>query len=166
MRTPYRIPAFSFCASLLAVGLTVAPAVAKPMVALNLSGSVVGQGADGKPTLTPLQSTNPKPGDAIRWTVTARNNGDSAAAHLATVEKVPVGTVYVDGSARADGAHVEFSLDGKTWSPSPTIQVKDADGKVVVRKAPPSTYVALRFVSDGALAPHAQTTSTYQTRVK
>ena len=122
---------------------------------------MIAKAADGKVTRAPLASA--KPGDQIEWDIAAANAGDSPALKLATVEHLQAGTVYVGGSARGSHAHVEFSLDGgRTWSAAPTVAVKSRRRYDVVKKADPATYTALRFVSDGALAPKA--TDTYSLR--
>jgi len=142
-------------------------ALAKPSVTLKLTGSVVTTAADGHTTSTPVDKTDLKPGDKVRWEIVARNAGDSAAQHLVLVEKIQAGTAYVDGSAAAPKAHAEFSLDGgKTWSVSPTVTVKDAEGKTVVKKADPSTYTAIRFVADATLGARTATAYDYEVRIK
>ena len=160
----------SFAASSLVLALALSLpgiALAKPSVTLKLTGSIVTTAADGHTILTPVEGTELKPGDLIRWDVVERNGGDSAAMRLVTVEKIQPGTIYVDGSAGTPKAHAEFSLDGgKTWSASPTVTVKDAYGKPVVKKADPSLYTAIRFVADGALSPQATVAYAYEVRIK
>lgn len=142
-------------------------ASAKPSVTLKLSGSIVGKAADGRPTLTPVEETAPKSGDEIEYDIAASNAGTTPALHLVPVGKIPAGTAYVAGSAKGAAAHAEFSLDnGKTWSATPTVTVKDSNGATVVKRADPSLYTAVRFVSDGALAPHRSAVYSYEVRVK
>jgi uncharacterized repeat protein (TIGR01451 family) len=160
----------SFAASSMVLALALSLtgiALAKPNVTLKLTGSVVTMAADGHTTLTPVEKTELKPGDKVRWDIVARNGGDSAAQRLVLVEKIPTGTAYVDGSATGTKAHAEFSLDGgKTWSASPMVTVKDAEGKTVVKKADPSTYTALRFVAETTLGAQTSTAYVYEVRVK
>jgi uncharacterized repeat protein (TIGR01451 family) len=142
-------------------------ASAKPNVTLKLSGSVVTKAADGRVTLTPVEKTQPKAGDEIEYDIVASNAGDTPALRLVPVGKIPAGTAYVAGSAKAPRARTEFSLDaGKTWSAAPTVSVRQPDGTTVVKKADPSLYTAVRFVTDGAIAPHAAAAYTYEVRVK
>lgn len=142
-------------------------ASAKPAVKLTLAGSLVARSADGHVTLTPVERVALKPGDDVEYAVTAVNAGDSPATHLVPSAKIPAGTTYVEGSAKAPHAHVEFSLDGgKTWSAQPTVTVKGPAGTPVVKKADPALYTAVRFVADGALEPHQSLVSRYDVRVK
>ena len=159
----------SIAASSLVVLVLVVPliATAKPSVTLKLSGSIVGKAADGRPTLTPVDEAAPKSGDEIEYDIAASNAGTTPALHLVPVGKIPAGTAYVAGSAKGVGAHAEFSLDnGKTWSATPTVTVKDASGATLVKKADPSLFTAVRFVSDAGLAPHRSAVYRYEVRVK
>lgn len=149
--------------SLVAPGL----ASAKPSVTLKLTGSLVAKDAVGHTTLTPVEHAQPKSGDEIQYDIVAANGGTSPALRLVPVGRVPAGTVYVDGSAKAARAHPEFSLDGgKTWSASPTVQVRKPDGTMVTKKADPSLYTSVRFVTDGAIAPKQSGAYSYEVRVK
>ena len=153
---------------LLALALA-GPAVAapRPNVKLKLTGSIVTKAADGKTTLTPVEKEAPKSGDEVEYDIAATNAGEAPAFKLMPSGKIPSGTAYVDGSAKAPRAKIEFSLDqGKTWSTAPTVTVKGPNGAPVVKKADPSLYTAIRFVTDGALAPHGTLQYTYEVRVK
>jgi uncharacterized repeat protein (TIGR01451 family) len=142
-------------------------ASAKPSVTLKLTGSLVTKASDGHTTLTPVEKAQPKTGDEIQYDIVAANGGDSPALRLVPVGRIPAGTSYVDGSAKAPRAHAEFSLDGgKTWAPVPTVRVRQPDGSTVVKKADPALYTAVRFVTDGAIAPHASAAYVYEVRVK
>src|ERR1700694_2802184 len=142
-------------------------ALAKPNVTLKLTGSIVTKAADGHTTLTSVEKVQPKSGDEIEYDIVASNAGDSPAVRLVPVGKIPAGTSYVDGSAKAARAHVEFSLDGgKTWSATPTVKVRLPDGTTVVKKADPSLYTAVGFVTDGAIAAHGSIAYSYEVRVK
>jgi uncharacterized repeat protein (TIGR01451 family) len=159
----------SIAALSLVVLASVLPGIAsaKPSVTLKLTGAIVTKAADGHTTLTPVEDAAPKSGDEIEYDIAASNAGTSPALHLVPVGRVPAGTAYVAGSAKAAGAHAEFSLDGgKTWSASPTVTVKEPNGTTVVKKADPALYTSVRFVSDGALAAHRSAVYSYEVRVK
>jgi uncharacterized repeat protein (TIGR01451 family) len=159
----------SIAASSLIVLALVLPglASAKPNVTLKLTGSLVTKAADGRTALTPVERIQPKAGDEIEYDIVASNAGTTPALRLTPVGRIPAGTAYVDGSAKAARARAEFSLDGgKTWSASPTVTVKGPSGAAVVKKADPSLYTAVRFVTDGAVAPRASVAYTYEVRVK
>ena len=156
-----------FALGIVVLGLVPGIAVAKPAVKLTLAGSLVGKAADGHVTLTPVERVSLKPGDDVEYAITAVNGGDSAAMHLVPSAKIPAGTTYVEGSAKAPRAHAEFSLDGgKTWSAQPTVTVKGPAGTTVVKKADVALYTAVRFVTDGALDAHQSFVSRYDVRVK
>lgn len=156
-----------FALGLVVLALVPGIAAAKPAVKLTLAGSLVGKSADGHVMLTPVERVTLKPGDDVEYAITAVNAGDSAATHFVPSGKIPAGTTYVDGSAKAPRAHAEFSLDGgKTWSAQPTVTVKGPAGTPVVKKADPALYTAVRFVTDGALEPHQSLVSRYDVRVK
>lgn len=139
---------------------------AKPSVTLTLSGSVVTKASDGRTVLVPVAKEAPKSGDQVEYDIAATNAGTTPALKLTPTAKIPAGTSYVDGSAKAPRAHVEFSLDGKTWSANPTVTVKSPTGTTVVKKADPALFTAIRFVTDGALAPHGTLQYSYEVRVK
>ncbi|HEY0614401.1 MAG TPA: hypothetical protein VGC96_07155 [Candidatus Elarobacter sp.] len=157
-------------AAVLVLALTLAvPALAsaKPNVTLKLTGSLVTKAADGRTTLSPVEKAQPKAGDEIEYDIVALNAGDSPALRLVPVGKIPSGTAYVDGSAKGARAKPEFSLDGgKTWSAVPTVKVRQPDGTTVVKKADPSLYTAVRFLTEGAIAPHQAAAYSYEVRVK
>lgn len=159
----------SLAASTIVVLALILPGIAsaKPNVTLKLTGSLVTKASDGHTTLTPVEKAQPKSGDEIQYGIVAANGGDSPALRLVPVGRIPAGTSYVEGSAKAARAHAEFSLDGgKTWSAVPTVRVRQPDGSTVVKKADPSLYTAVRFVTDGAIAPHQSVAYVYEVRVK
>ena len=140
----------SIAASSLVVLALVLPglASAKPNVTLKLTGSVVTKAADGRTTLTPVERIQPKAGDEIEYDIVASNAGTTPALKLVPVGRIPAGTAYVDGSAKAARAHAEFSLDGgKTWSASPTVTVKGPNGAPVGN----TPYMALAWCAAIAL---------------
>jgi uncharacterized repeat protein (TIGR01451 family) len=139
----------------------------RPNVTLKLTGSLVSRNAGGQIKLTPIEGVSSKPGDELEYDIAATNVGTVPALQFKAVAPVPAGTAYVQGSAKAPRARAEFSLDGgKTWSASPTVMVKGPNGTSVVKKADPSLYTTIRFVTDGAIAPHGTLQYAYEVRVK
>jgi uncharacterized repeat protein (TIGR01451 family) len=139
----------------------------RPNVTLKLSGSLVTHNASGQIVHTPIEGVDPKPGDEVEYDIAATNAGAAPALRFVPVGRIPTGTAYVEGSAKAARAHAEFSLDGgKTWSANPTVTVKGPNGTTVVKKADPSLYTTIRFVTNGALAPHGTLQYAYEVRVK
>jgi len=140
-------------------------ASAGPNVTLKLSGALV-ETVDGQVKRLPLEGVTLKPGDEVEYDVLAGNAGSSAAYKLTPAARIPAGTAYVAGSAKAPDATVQFSLDGgKTWSAAPTITLTTPAGPVT-KKADPSRFTSIRFLQSGALAPGAKALYSYEVRVK
>jgi uncharacterized repeat protein (TIGR01451 family) len=154
------------CAMLFTFGVT--PAFAKPAVALTLTGVIAEKDAAGKAVMVPVESVQPKPGEAIHYTITASNTGSDAAHGFVSQGRIPAGTAYEAGSsAIAAPGHIEFSLDnGKTWSIKPMVAVKNADGTTVMKPADVSAYTNIRAMSGKDLAAHASAAFTYVVLVK
>jgi uncharacterized repeat protein (TIGR01451 family) len=142
-------------------------AAAKQPVAVALSGVYVERTADGKELDVPVESHAAIPGAVIRYEITTSNGGSSPVYHVTPQGRIPEGTAYRAGSASvAAAAHVEFSLDGgKTWSSTPTIIVRTAEGTKTVA-APASSYTALRWVGANALRAGTAAHYTYAVTVK
>ncbi len=139
------------------------PAAARPVVTLHLTGVLIEQNGDHT-TQKPIEGLVLKPGDRVRYTIAARNTGTSPAIALVPIGPIPKATSYVPGSAHAAGATLQFTLDGKTWSPNPMFTVKTAAG-LAKRPVSPSLYRAVRWVSHRALAPHKDVLFSYEVRV-
>ncbi len=144
---------------------TGALALARPVVALKLTASIVHRDADGSEKLSPATGVTLKPGDVVRYEIVATNTGDVAAQGVRPLDPVPAGTAYVAGSAGGSGK-VEFSLDhGKTWSAVPMVTVHTADGDKLV-KADPATYTTVRWTLPAALKPGASAHFVFDVTVK
>lgn len=161
-----RLAAPIICSVLFTLGL--APALAKPTVALKLVGFVAEKDASGKIVSVPVESVQPKPGEAIRYTITASNVSGDAARSFVPQGRIPVGTAFEAGSSTiAAPGRIEYSLDaGKTWSAKPMVPVKKPDGTTVMKPADPATYTNLRWITGKALAAHASASYTYVVLVK
>lgn len=139
-------------------------AIARPVVELHLGAQAVKETPHGE-LYGPI-SGEVQRGSVIRYTITATNSGSDPARKLTCVGKVPNGTEFVSGSAKAPGAKVEYSLDaGRTWSATPTYEVRSATG-LAVRYSDPRRYSRVRFIVDKPLAPHAVAQYSYEVRVK
>jgi uncharacterized repeat protein (TIGR01451 family) len=140
---------------------------AKPAVELRLQGVLVEREASGAEKTTPVADAALKPGETVRYTIVATNRGTDPALGLRPVGKIPAGTAYEAGSAAGtSAARIEFSLDGgKTWSVSPKVKVKTADG-IVEKDADPQTFTTIRWIVVKPLDPKSSYTYTYQVRVK
>ncbi len=165
MKTP-RLVAPIICSVLIA--LAGGNAFAKPTVALKLVGVILEKNANGKITAIPVDSTPAKPGESIRYTITASNTSGEIAKKFVPTGRIPSGTQYEPGSSTiAAPGHIEFSLDnGKTWSEKPMARVKQPDGSMAMKPADPATYTNIRWISGKDLAAHASASYTYVVLVK
>jgi uncharacterized repeat protein (TIGR01451 family) len=136
---------------------------ARPEVKVQLAGAVE---RDSK--LMPLdKSTVVNPGEILDWTINAENAGNAAALEYKTIGHIPRGTEFVAGSAKADGAKTVFSIDGgKSYSPQPMIEEKQADGSTKRVPAPSSMYTEIRYEWADPLAQNGKLSASYKVRVK
>jgi uncharacterized repeat protein (TIGR01451 family) len=156
------------CSVLFIAFAGISPAFAKPTVALKLVGMISENTADGKTAMVPVESVQPKPGDAIHYTITASNTSNEVAKAVAAAGRIPVGTAYEAASSTIPApGHIEYSLDnGKAWSAKPLVAVKNSDGTIVMKPADPATYTNIRWISGKDLAAHASASYTYVVLVK
>ena len=135
----------------------------RPEVKLSLVGTVQRDAA----AVTLDKATAVKPGEVLTWTVDAMNVGNASALEYRAVIQIPRGTEYVKGSAQAENARAQFSIDGgKSFSPQPMIEQKQADGSIQLTPAPSSMYTSVRYEWASPLAQGAKVTASYQVRVK
>jgi uncharacterized repeat protein (TIGR01451 family) len=161
-----RLAAPIICSVLIALAGTAA--FAKPTVALKLIGVILEKDANGKPIAVPIESAEPKPGEAIRYTIVASNTSGEIAKKFSSAGRIPNGTQYQPGSSTIPApGHVEFSIDdGKTWSEKPLARVKQADGTTALRPADPASYTNIRWISGKDLVAHGSTSYSYVVLVK
>ncbi|MDQ2871827.1 MAG: hypothetical protein M3R35_01715 [Candidatus Eremiobacteraeota bacterium] len=138
------------------------PAAARPVVTLHLAGTLLEQ-HNGRMTQRTIEGLVLKPGDRVRYIISANNSGTSPAIALVPLGPIPKATSYVLGSAHGSGA-AQFTLDGKTWAAKPELSVKTASG-IVKRPADPSLYRAVRWIARRSLAPHKNAVFSYDVRV-
>jgi uncharacterized repeat protein (TIGR01451 family) len=115
---------------------------------------------DNKIVFQPIaEKASVKPGDVIKYTVIAKNNGRCPLKNLILKQPIPRGTNYRQDSATAsDGAELLFSIDGgKTFWAKPTIGTQPA---------PPTAYNYLRWKFRGMMETNVQVKTTYELEVK
>lgn len=118
-------------------------AFGRPQVKVVLSGAV-----ERDNEMVSLEKADEvRPGEILHWTVSSENIGDGNAGDYKVVGRIPAGTQFVEGSAKAEGAPVvTYSIDGgKSFSKQPMIEEKQADGSVKRVPAPASMFTQLRF---------------------
>jgi uncharacterized repeat protein (TIGR01451 family) len=107
------------------------------------------------------------PGEILDWTITSENDGNAAALQYKSIGRIPRGTTFVGDSAKADGAKTVFSIDGgKSYSPQPMIEEKQADGSTKRVPAPVSMYTEIRYEWADPLAQGGKLSASYKVRVK
>lgn len=111
-----------------------------------------------------------RPGESIRYVVTASNISDRQLKNLVVTQPIPTSSVYVLGSATlptVEGAKVDYSIDGgKTYSENPTIRVKLENGDIVTRPAPDSMYTNVRWRFGDSFPAKTIAYATYQVRIR
>jgi len=136
---------------------------ARPMVKVVLSGTV-----ERGDTKVPVEKVAlVKSGEILDWTITSINEGNAPASDYKAVGKIPAGTQFVAGSANADGsAAVTFSIDnGKSFSSTPTVDERQADGSVKKVAAPVSMYNQVRYSWATPLNEGAKLNASYKVRL-
>jgi uncharacterized repeat protein (TIGR01451 family) len=104
------------------------PTAAKRVVLTYKAEKKVMETVDNKQKIT-YQATGKsvKPGDILRYTVTAKNS-DRPVKNLTLTQPIPKGTKYIKNSATPiSGAELLFSIDGgKTYTARPMMDKKEA----------------------------------------
>jgi uncharacterized repeat protein (TIGR01451 family) len=127
--------------------------------------------ASGRVDWKPLPNdASLRPGETIRYVVTASNVSDRQIKKLVVNQPIPKGSVYVLGSATLpsiEGAKLDYSIDGgKTYNEKPTIRVKLENGEIVNRPAPDSMYTNVRWNFGDKFPAKTVANATYQVRIR
>lgn len=145
---------------------------AKVDLSLTAQKKVLQTDAKGKQTYVWQQlrgNVTVQPGDAIRYTVTGKNNSDRPVNNLVVTQPIPQRTMYVLNSVSVNhpGALVTYSIDkGKTFVEKPMVRVKLANGKIAIQPAPAQMYSHVRWKFKQAIAPNTSIAAAYQIRVR
>jgi uncharacterized repeat protein (TIGR01451 family) len=136
----------------------------RPDVKVLLTGAI----ERGGETVPVERAQTVNPGEILHWTITSQNDGTAPARQYKAVGQIPQGTTLVAGSTTADGTvTVVYSIDnGKTYSATPVMEEKQADGSVKQVPAPLSMYTQLRYEWSDALAGGSKLNASYKVRVK
>ena len=138
-------------------------AIARPEVKVQLSAAV-----ERDSELVPLDKASAvKPGEVLDWTIVSENSGNAAAHDYKAVTRIPRGTEFIAGSAKADGAKAVYSIDnGKSFSDKPTVEEKQTDGTVKRVAAPVAIYTDIRYEWSDPLVQGGKLSASYKLRVK
>ncbi len=138
---------------------TTSPTAAKRVVLSYKAEKKVMEMVDKKPKIS-YQNTGKsvKPGDILRYTVTAKNS-DRPVKNLTLTQPIPKGTKYIKNSAtQLAGAELLFSIDGgKTYVEKPMLDKKEA---------PASAYTNIRWKFSQSTAANAQINAACEVEVK
>lgn len=147
-------------------------AQSRPEIKLNLSASkkLVIRDRQGQNQISwqvLKNGASVQPGDLVRYSLSGKNNGQGIAKNLVLNQPIPASMSYVEGSVQANGSSPSFSIDqGKTFSPRPMLKIRQADGSIVERPAPPERYTHIRWTFNQGVQPQALITVSYDVRVK
>jgi uncharacterized repeat protein (TIGR01451 family) len=135
----------------------------RPVVKVVLSGMVERDDTQ----VSVEKATLVKSGETLNWTITSVNEGNAPASEYSAIGKIPVSTHFVVGSARADGsAAVTFSIDnGKSFSSTPMVDERQADGSVKKVPAPVSMYNQIRYSWSSPLNEGEKLNASYKVRL-
>lgn len=136
----------------------------RPEIKMALTGSVHRGQAD-----LPIEKAGAVgSGEIVNWNIVSSNVGNGQAHDYMTVGQIPKGTSFVEGSAKTEGrALVTYSIDGgKTFTATPVIAEKQADGSMKQVVAPVSMYTQVRYEWTDPLAAGGKLSASYQVRVK
>ena len=123
---------------------------------VNLQNSIskveVWVDAEGNVQRRLVEATKVVPGDELQYTVRFSNNGTQTvdAGTIVITDAIPEHTRYVDGSAYASSAKIEFSVDGENFAPAAEL-LQQKNGEPVVAQA--QDYAAIRWHFGPELAP-------------
>ena len=108
-----------------------------------------------------------RPGDVIRYRLTASNRGSEPARNTELLDPIPAGTEYVIGSARGDGMRLLFSIDGgRTFEPQPVrYEVRSEQGEVIEVAAEPGMYTHVKWSGLAPIPPGGEVEASFQVRV-
>jgi uncharacterized repeat protein (TIGR01451 family) len=136
---------------------------ARPVVKVMLAGAVERDNA-----MLPVEKASlVKSGEILAWTITSVNEGNAPANEYNAIGKIPAGTQFVAGSATAEkSATVAYSIDnGKTFSATPTVDERQADGSIKKVPAPVSMYQQIRYAWATPLIQGEKVNATYKVRL-
>jgi uncharacterized repeat protein (TIGR01451 family) len=121
--------------------------------------------ADGSEEVKRVPATRVPPGEAVIYTVSARNTADKPASDVIVTDPIPEHMEYVDGSVSADGTRVTFSVDGgKTFAAKEALRVRGTDGEL--RAALPADFTHIRWQFEKPLAPGETRAVSFRARVE
>ena len=146
-----------------------ASAADQPKIALSTTAEKeVNVEKNGKPVVERIPLEIASPGDTVIYTITYRNEGETAARDILINDPIPRGTVYVLNSAEGKDTDITFSIDGGRTYRKPPIKymVKKADGTQEEIEAPAEVYTHIQWVVNKAVLPGQSGQVSFKVSVK
>lgn len=129
---------------LLPIVVSAAPLLSVSIQAEKEVASVI----KGEKKTARIPATKINPGDVIFYTLNYENSGDEAAQNAVFDDPVPLGTVYLPGSAFGKNSNITFSIDNGTTFKKPsllTYEVRLPNGRSEKRSASTEDYTHIRW---------------------
>jgi uncharacterized repeat protein (TIGR01451 family) len=124
---------------------------------------------DGKKVARAVPASKFQPGDTIIYTITYTNNAAEPVTDAVINDPIPAGTIYINNSAKGEGADITFSIDnGKTFL-KPTLlfyEVSTGAGKKEQKVASPDHYTNVRWNLTGTIPPKGSGKVSFRVKVK
>lgn len=115
----------------------------------------------GQPFARFLPATAIVQGQTVYYTVRIHNPTREPVHDVVTVQRVPVNTGYVIGSAAGPAAEISFSIDGgQSFAAESQLRITEATG--VERRPVSAEYTHIRWRLRNALAPGATALARFQ----
>lgn len=120
---------------------------------------------DGREEVKRVPAAKVPPGEAVIYTLHAKNTGEKAASDVIVTDPIPEHMEYVEGSVSQDGARVTFSVDGgKSFGAKETLKVRGEDG--AMRAALPADFTHVRWQLEKPIAPGEGREVSFRARVE
>ena len=115
----------------------------------------------GRPLVRFLPATAIVQGQTVYYTVRIHNPTPAPVRDVIAVQRIPVNTSYVIGSAAGPAAEISFSIDGgQTFAAENQLQITEPSG--VGRRPLSAEYTHIRWRLRNALAPGAIALARFQ----
>ena len=115
----------------------------------------------GRPLVRFLPATAIVQGQTVYYTVRIHNPTPAPVRDVVAVQRIPVNTSYVIGSAAGPAAEISFSIDGgQTFAAESELQITEPSG--VARPPLSEQYTHIRWRLRNALAPGATALARFQ----
>lgn len=142
-------------------------AAGSPAVEINVTAEVEikVESEDGHEEVKRVPATKVPPGEAVIYTLHAKNAGTNPAGDVIVTDPIPENMEYVDGSVSEHGARVTFSVDGgKSFAAKETLEVRGEDG--AMRAALPADFTHIRWQLEKPIAPGEAREVSFRARVE